>query len=155
MAWRRPGDKPLSEPMMVRLPTHICVTRPQWVNFPAWRVFWSGGYLQPYGCHWAGPLIFFVATTPIFSNSELCAVCSARFMRHHELWPMSVSHPFSLDNSSGLTGEKHDQEITIPIFICILENLLFKVAFLVFFFITIVSPYFRCGYISVRELIKS
>ena len=32
MAWRRPGDKPLSEPMMVRLPTHICVTRPQWVS---------------------------------------------------------------------------------------------------------------------------
>ena len=32
MAWRRPGDKPLSEPMLVSLPTHICVTRPQWVN---------------------------------------------------------------------------------------------------------------------------
>ena len=32
MAWRRPGDKPLSEPMMVNLLTHICVTRPQWVN---------------------------------------------------------------------------------------------------------------------------
>ena len=31
MAWRRPGDKPLSEPMVVSLPTHICVTRPQWV----------------------------------------------------------------------------------------------------------------------------
>ena len=30
MAWRRPGDKPLSEPMMVRLPTHICITPPQW-----------------------------------------------------------------------------------------------------------------------------
>ena len=30
MAWRRPGDKPLSEPMMVWLPTHICVTRPQY-----------------------------------------------------------------------------------------------------------------------------
>ena len=30
MAWRRPGDKPLSEPRMVSLPTHICVTRPQW-----------------------------------------------------------------------------------------------------------------------------
>ena len=29
MAWRRPGDKPLSEPMMVRSLTHICVTRPQ------------------------------------------------------------------------------------------------------------------------------
>ena len=32
MAWHRSGDKPLSEPMMVSLPTHICVTRPQWVN---------------------------------------------------------------------------------------------------------------------------
>ena len=32
MAWPRSGDKPLSEPMMVSLPTHICVTRPQWVN---------------------------------------------------------------------------------------------------------------------------
>ena len=30
MAWRRLGDKPLSEPMMVWLLTHICVTRPQW-----------------------------------------------------------------------------------------------------------------------------
>ena len=32
MAWCRPGDKPLSEPMMVRLKTHMCITRPQWVN---------------------------------------------------------------------------------------------------------------------------
>ena len=32
MAWRRLGDKPLSEPMMVSLPTHICVTRPQCVK---------------------------------------------------------------------------------------------------------------------------
>ena len=33
MAWRRPGDKPLSKPMLVFVPTHICVTRPQWVNW--------------------------------------------------------------------------------------------------------------------------
>ena len=32
MAWRRSCDKPLSEPMMVSLLTHICVTRPQWVK---------------------------------------------------------------------------------------------------------------------------
>ena len=32
MAWRWPGDKPLSEPMMVSLLTHICVARPQWVK---------------------------------------------------------------------------------------------------------------------------
>ena len=36
MAWRRPGDKPLSEPMMVSLLTHICVTRPQWVTGKSW-----------------------------------------------------------------------------------------------------------------------
>ena len=36
MAWRRPGDKPLSEPMMVRLLTHICITRLQWVDADPW-----------------------------------------------------------------------------------------------------------------------
>ena len=36
MTWRRPGDKPLSEPMMVSLMTHICVTRPQRVNISRW-----------------------------------------------------------------------------------------------------------------------
>ena len=33
MAWRRPGDNPLSEPMVITLLTHICVTRPQWVKY--------------------------------------------------------------------------------------------------------------------------
>ena len=42
MAWRRPGDKPLSEPMMVSLPTHICVARPQWVN----KVLWQSSKLK-------------------------------------------------------------------------------------------------------------
>ena len=32
MAWRRPGDKPLSETMLVSLLAHKCVTRPQWVK---------------------------------------------------------------------------------------------------------------------------
>ena len=32
MAWRWPGDKLLSELMMVSFFTHICVTRPQWVT---------------------------------------------------------------------------------------------------------------------------
>ena len=32
MAWCQPGDKLLSEPMMISLMTHICVTRPQWVK---------------------------------------------------------------------------------------------------------------------------
>ena len=32
MAWCRPGNKPLSEPMMDKLPAYICVTRHQWVK---------------------------------------------------------------------------------------------------------------------------
>ena len=32
MAWSRPGDKPLCEAMLVFVPTHICIARPQWVN---------------------------------------------------------------------------------------------------------------------------
>ena len=48
MAWRRPGDKPLSEPMMVSLTTHICVTRPQWVNI----MMRKGGFINIYClCH--------------------------------------------------------------------------------------------------------
>ena len=42
MAWCRPGDKPLSEPMMVVLPTHICVTRPPWVKGLFMCVYPSG-----------------------------------------------------------------------------------------------------------------
>ena len=32
MAWRRSGDKPLSEPVVVSLLADICVTKPQWVK---------------------------------------------------------------------------------------------------------------------------
>ena len=39
MAWRRPGDKPLSEPMMVSSTTHICVSRPQWVEAPGHSIY--------------------------------------------------------------------------------------------------------------------
>ena len=50
MAWRRPGDKPLSEAMMVSLLTHICVARPQWVNSQSKQgipcmVRWDMGFL--------------------------------------------------------------------------------------------------------------
>ena len=32
MVWHRPGDKPLSEPIMVKLLMQICIIWPQWVN---------------------------------------------------------------------------------------------------------------------------
>ena len=57
MAWRRSGDKPLSEPMMNGLLTHICVTRPQWVKSSSPR---------RKGCHFAD--IF----KCIFVNKKFC-----------------------------------------------------------------------------------
>ena len=33
MAWRRSGDKPLSEPMMGKFGAHVCVSRPQIVKY--------------------------------------------------------------------------------------------------------------------------
>ena len=39
MAWRRLGDKPLSEPMMVSLLMHVFITRPQRINSPKYPKF--------------------------------------------------------------------------------------------------------------------
>ena len=41
MAWRRPGNKPLSKPMLVSLLTHICVTRLQGVNPGCTELVWK------------------------------------------------------------------------------------------------------------------
>ena len=62
MAWRWSGDKPLSEPMMFSLLTHICVTRPQRVKTGVGGMVWrlcvcvcvcgegGGGGLLKNGC---------------------------------------------------------------------------------------------------------
>ena len=50
IAWRRSGDKPLSEPMIVSLPTHICVTRPQWVKDEPFHYV----YVRPFFVHTSG-----------------------------------------------------------------------------------------------------
>ena len=39
MACHQPGNKPLSEPMMVSILTHKCATRPQWVNIHKTYIF--------------------------------------------------------------------------------------------------------------------
>ena len=40
MAWRRPGDDPLFEAMVVGLLTHICVTRPQLFNYILYKILY-------------------------------------------------------------------------------------------------------------------
>ena len=81
MAWRRPGDKPLSEPMVVRLPTHICVTRPQWVKLRDRNKILRGGdlsHLHVPDCIW----VFFYLVWFVFIHHnfqfyfELCTYCN-------------------------------------------------------------------------------
>ena len=67
MAWRRPGDKPLSEPMMVSLLTHICVTRPQWVNFISllYLHLWMFKHMQ---CIYASLVKLDIFSWPIYAT---------------------------------------------------------------------------------------
>ena len=94
----------------------------------------------------------------------IIVACLAHFMCHFELWPTSVSHPFSSLNSPlGLSGEKHYQNITIPIFRLIIPNFAFPSCFPdILFCCYPFSLYFAgwfviavCGFISVTELAKS
>ena len=73
MAWRRPGDKPLSEPMMVSSLTHICVTRPQWVKHQCSIAFMCHTSL---GC----------TISPVAPVGSLDHCCHAdQHWRHHSL----------------------------------------------------------------------
>ena len=63
MAWRRPGDKPLSEPMIVGLPTHICITRPQWVN-----TLWPEDLHRWTGCSLVQVMIWHCTTPSHYLN---------------------------------------------------------------------------------------
>ena len=67
-AWCWPGNKPLSEPMMVNLLMHICITRPQWVNTLK---------LEPSGSHFADNIF-----KRIFLKEKFCVLIqiSLRFV---------------------------------------------------------------------------
>ena len=75
MTWRHSGDKPFSEPMMVRLLTHISVTRPQWVNdiFPFNRDL--GPYLHHHvlPSHWTYNAVIWCC---------LCCSCDVTVILH-------------------------------------------------------------------------
>ena len=68
MAWRRPGDKPLSELMLVRSLTHICVTRPQWVNAVS-NELWQTPVLHLYMWHLGLIFVTHFSNMPCFRQS--------------------------------------------------------------------------------------
>ena len=102
-------------------------------------------------------------STSIKNNIMLCAACWAHFTCHHELWLASVGHPLSfLNNSSwGLSGGKHYQNITIPIFRLVLQNFAIPgcvpyIPFYRYIFSLLSSGWFVvavCVSVSVRKLI--
>ena len=89
MAWRRTGTKPLSEPMVVKLPTHICVTRPQWVNHVLCR---THRFLE---CFWSVNTVFIYTSTFSFTSgsnlvgqfNNLIAACLLIILLVDYTWP--------------------------------------------------------------------
>ena len=90
MAWRRPGDKPLSEPMVVSLLTHICVTRPQWVKTAQTTAncltFYCGLQQKLSKFHIAGPL------WGKFTSDQWIPLTKIDYCRKHFLGIMSLWH---------------------------------------------------------------
>ena len=87
MAWRRSGDKPLSEPMRVSLRTHICVTRPQWVNdAQTWK-----------------KITWFTLITPGMKKKSLVFLQnSLLFLRMH-VWHLCIVYQSYINMSQELT----------------------------------------------------
>ena len=92
MAWRRPGDKPLSEPMMVSLLTHICVTRPHWVKW--FSLCWKNALVLKHSC-----IFFYVLLQPWF-RLLWCYLLSLLWW----LWFQSVRMLLNLENIIKMTS---------------------------------------------------
>ena len=82
MARRRPGDKPLSGPMMVSLLTHICITRPQWVKTPISVSSWSNPLISLYICCY-----FLTKYIPIVQSLKRC--CKITIVARCSKWLFS------------------------------------------------------------------
>ena len=63
IAWRRPGDEPLSEPIMVSLLSHICVTRPQRFKQPN-VTFWRETRIQGFKSIYVAKRYMYLDSTP-------------------------------------------------------------------------------------------
>ena len=82
MTWRQPGDKSLSEPMLVRLLTHIWVIRPQWVRGPAFIINHKWKFNQLPWKIWPSFRIYFqmhfLEWNVLCFDSNFTEVCSRR-----------------------------------------------------------------------------
>ena len=118
MAWRRSGDKPLSEPMMVSLPMHICVTLPQWV--------------KKFCVHWALTWLWLYSGF-IVDNKFHCPACRTTFIATRFRVAVIVRR-------AGLLWSQQDFEWrwSVPLFKCLtvleFSFILFDLCLLITFF---------------------
>ena len=89
MAWSRPGDKPLSEPMMVSLQTHICVIWPPWV-----KSIKHGTNLQKYAIQCLHLCIskwnYVFICTMIYSKLSILWPYASHQISHIPVWKLSL-----------------------------------------------------------------
>ena len=89
-ARRCPRNKPLSEPMMAYLPTHICITRPQWFNLSVpkcWLALNNRNYQSKIYCR---EVISFPFGVEHNKNNAWKSVES----RCHYIWKENTTYPF-------------------------------------------------------------
>ena len=93
MAWCHPGDKPLSEPMIITSPMYICIAQPQWVKTLWW--YWIIVRL----CHFIITMMRTLNTGKACSDilSSLClrwSLFSPLYFKQYRLcvtdWPISL-----------------------------------------------------------------
>ena len=75
MAWRRPGDKPLYEAMLVSLLTRICTTRPQWDKSTDDALLLS---IWPVGTHSIN--IWIKMQQHLYSENVVCEMADSGFV---------------------------------------------------------------------------
>ena len=80
MAWRRPVGKPLSEPMMVNLLTHLCVTRPLRLRVSSqisWDVEMADTTVKPLASICSSVyIISFVMQTYAINRNDISVSCT-------------------------------------------------------------------------------
>ena len=95
MAWRRPGEKPLSESMMASSLPHICITRSQWVNnWEKLSVDRSRCCRTPDNWNTGLILLLFRFSQIIFSMWNLHCVWRNRFQSQQQLYQRSSQPGF-------------------------------------------------------------
>ena len=108
MAWRRPGDKPFSEPMMVRLVMHICHTQPHWVKACEEFPYWSDDILiWKYGL-WASITVTLDSSLSLmmFSYPNLCYLRILILW----LWPLCLAgKSIHMVSQFDITGMEKDR----------------------------------------------